>query len=635
VSPAAAASLFFAPGLDAGELARVALGAAGPPPADVLDFPAAGGDVARELGVPLLAGMDEVRVDLARLRLRAVAREMEVTDFAVTAVTSGADQGIVLALPRPARLAKLELRFTPQGAPAPGAPGWRLAVRTATRQGNGFTYGPPILAWPPFAPPHQETSLYGPALAGLGATDLGGGRWLLTFAGLPGSAWLLQLVFGDTPAGLAAQAFQPQVARLTTVALPRDLSVLLAGGGGAGGTGGTGGAGGEVPLWSHPDLLLPESGEQEVGFTPAAQRALAAAFAAGSGAANAAGALSVGLRFRASGGGTVAISERTFAAVYLVRPLGKQPAPLRLGGSFIRLTLAAPAGLAPAASSLGLSAKLLGRELNAGSPEPPLDPPTAGLRVDPSQAVAVAVPYLPAAGAPAPPPLASARLYLAAVADCEAVLQIRGDAAGALGPPLAPPLALQLKRDAGGWRELELPKPLAVPAGAAPLWLSLHATRGELRWFASSDPAAPTAPAGARTPLVSHDQERTWASPEPALAAVGAPLAQLFHLLADPLPAPAIRLQQGSNVLLANWLQDPVPQPAGKPREYAVAAAALPAAVHSLLAGASGDSGGAAGAGGGRAATDLLLFSRSVLDLTLTGLTLTYDPFAARPGGGA
>ena len=612
MSLAATAPLFYSSQLARAELLQLvlsaAIGTAEPPPLDTVELPDEdGGEAARELGLPLLPGMDEVQVDEARLVLRAEPREMEVTTHTVTNVAAGANQGTVVALAKPSRLRKVELTYT---VPAGTSP--RLVVRPAEKQGNAFSFGAPIYAAPDFPPPGP---MYGRVLSGLAVQDLGGDRRLATFPNVLGSAWLFQLATGDSPTELSAQAFQPQVGKVVIQALPRDLALELAPSGGGPG----------IPLWSHPDLLLPETGEQEVHFTPLAQKTLAEELAARSGEAGAV-TLPVPLRFRATSGGAVGITARSLAARYVVRPLGPDPATLRLDGGWSPLGLDAPAALTPAGSAVRVTAKLLGRELNAGSPEPPVAPPGGGLRVSAERAVATALRFLPdEAGRRLP--LASVRLYLAAPEDAEGTLEIREDTAGAPGPPLAAPIVRQVPRGASGWIELELTAPLAVEPGDRPLWLTLRVTRGQLFWFGAPGAAPSPDPGGVGAPVrVSPDQGRTWGSPEEALATLatgGGPLlAQLFHAVPDPLPRPVVRLHRGAALLAGDWLS--ALQPTAQPREYRAEAAVLPAAVLAGLAAVP-----PTGPGAGRVRSELRLFSRSVLDLTLEGMTLFYDPFGA------
>ena len=80
---------------------------------------------------------------------------------------------------------------------------------------------------------------------------------------------------------------------------------------------------------------------------------------------------------------------------------------------------------------------------------------------------------------------------------------------------------------------------------------------------------------------------------------------------------PALRLQRGGGIVVASIPLTPQPR---SPREF-VADTALPPTVHALLEGRPGD---------GKVSTELQLFSRSVLDVTVDALVLRYDPFAAR-----
>ena len=118
---------------------------------------------------------------------------------------------------------------------------------------------------------------------------------------------------------------------------------------------------------------------------------------------------------------------------------------------------------------------------------------------------------------------------------------------------------------------------------------------------------------------MSANRGKTWAIPDPTLASVGDPLAQLFHAVSDP-PAPIIQVRDARGILSANLLANPASQP---PKQYVSDGVALPGAVPSRLASALAQ---------GRVSTRLKIFSRSALDLRFEGLQLFYDPFSAQGG---
>lgn len=587
-------ALFYPTQLAKADLVNLVRGRELSIPLDVVDFADPPPHRAeRELAVPFLSGMDDIEVTEARLAFRAASKLFDTEDYTVTANGS---HGIFLSLPAPARLRKVELTYT---LPLPPAPNLRVVVRAAAPSGSAFVAGTPLFASPSFGAPGQ---MFPAVLAGMTLTDLGGDRRLLTLPGVLGQAWLIQLAVGDEATKLDPDplAIVPTVQRVTLEAAPRNLSIVLQG------------RDGDVKLWNNPEALLPDTGEQEVSFTPLAQKELTATLVRQNAAAGPAVlTLPVRLRFDSETVSAVDITARALTAEYLVRPLGAARLSRRLAGSPATLTLSAPAGLTPKSSQVRLTVKHLGRELNAASPEPPPAPPAGGLRVTSTRLVATAMRVAPRDGA-APGSLlqlASARLHLAATEPSEAVLEIRGDLAGAPGPLVSPPIVRQLDRGFSDWLEFELPKPLDVVAGQAPLWLALRVNKGDVQWFAS-----PTGPASAR---VSADRGQTWGEPDPRLLPATGLIAQLFHRVVDEPPVPTLRLQRGGGIVVASIPLTPQPQ---STREF-ITDTALPPTVHALLEGRVGD---------GKVSTELQLFSRSVLDVTVDAFILRYDPFAAR-----
>jgi hypothetical protein len=555
---------------------------------NIIDFPEEkGGSADQKLAVPFLPGMDEIEVEEARIMLRAAPKDLEIEDYKVTA---NGNIGVYLSLIIPARLKKVEIRYTPPTSAHP-AKVMRLVVRTATPSGAGFGEGVPLFAYPDFG---KAGPMYEPVLGGMTVTDLGSDRRLLRLPSVLGRAWLIQVATGDKPTELAPLQVKPIVNHVTLDAVPRNLSVALV-------TGGN-----EVTLWNNPEALLPDGADQEVSFTPLAQRHLTAALKS---ASESELTLSVPIRFRSDSGGAIAITATSLKSEYVVRPLGQEPVTLRLGGDLIPLVLNAPAALTPKRSSMRLTAKLVGRELNAASPEPFTTSPATGLRVGLARSAATAVEVAPSAGETAGSVLAaaSARVYLSAPTAAEVVMEIHGDVAESPGPIVAPPIVRQLEAGFSGWLEFELAKPLTVVSGQAPLWLSLRTNKGEVFWFAS-----PGGPAKSR---ISTDRGETWSPPDSVLTPSGRLLAQLFHHTKDPLPAPVVRLQNGSIIMKTNLFTNPEKK---SDREYVIENAALPDEVHSLLAARTGQ---------GRVSTELLLFTTSVVDLTLENLAIKYDPF--------
>jgi hypothetical protein len=578
----ASTPLFYPTTLSRSELLNLVARVSDDPALDIVDFPDEdGGEADRELAVPFLTGMDEVRVDEAQLQLRVHPKDLNIHSFSVTQISGVNNMGTVLSLAQPSRLRKLFM------ASQTFLPGSRLIIRPATSENGSFTFGPPIFAAPDFAPPGK---LYSRVLSGLSVQDTGK-QMVIIFPSLMGSAWLIQLAQGDDPAALTPIPFQADIRVVTIDAAPRNLSIVI-----------VPSEGEPIPLWNHPDYLLPEAGTQEVNFTPIAQNQLSKRLKTASGVTT----LPVHLRFHSETGGALEITSRKLSARYLVKPLGPDPFTLRLGGDWASLKLRAPAGLRPSFSSARASVRLLGRELNGGSPLPPLARPSMGLRVNADQWVASPIPFKsPAHTAATQLPLASVRIYLEAPDESEAVVEIRRDVAGAPGPMLFGPLVKQVQKAFSDWLEFEVPAPVNVETGDVPLWAALRSNKGELLWFAMESGAA----------KVSSDKGQTWGAADPLLIPAATPLAQLFHSLPDPLPAPVIRLQIGDSVITDNLLAH-LSQKA--PREYVQEVFSLPDSVFDVLR----DSAGAE-----RVETELKLFSSAVFDLTLEDMTLFYSPY--------
>jgi hypothetical protein len=581
-----AKALFYPVSLALPELQQIVLGLKEPADLDVVDFAAEqGGDATRELAVPFVANMTDIEVSKAQIRFKVRPKDLDIDGFSVKQGPGG--KGIYLALDSPARLKKIELQYTDPV----GVLNLHVVVRNAENKDSVFTPGPPVFADPEFAAPGP---MFDKVLAGMQVQNLGGNRKLLKLPGLMGSAFLIQLATGTSASELTPIAFNPTVNRVTVEAVPQNLSILLPGPE-------------EVALFSHPGDLLPDVGEQEVNFTPLAQKQLRSQLKSLSSAVT----LPMTLKFHSDRAGQIGITGRDLTARYLSKPLGSEPVKLRLGGSQVPLSLLAPAGIRPDEISMNLTVKHLGRELNAGSPEPPASQPASGLRVNLGHSAGMAIPFQ---GSTTPLPLVSARVYLGAMEDSEAVLELHADAAGAPGQMLSKPIVKQIAKGFRDWLEFEPPAPLQVEPGPAPIWVVVRANKGELLWFAGS---------AGTPPQISVDRGHSWAGAEDHLAPGAAPLlAQLFHATEQPIQAPEIRLQYGDNTIATNLLVNPS---SGAPGEFAVRGASFPAALAEILATSKN--------GQGPARTMLHLFSRSVLDLTIDNLILYYSPFQPVVGG--
>lgn len=601
-------ALFYSPDLELGQLQQYALGVF-VPAGELVEFgedaeTEAGREVKRELGVPYLDGMNEVVVVEARLELQARSHEVEV-DFSLREVAG--EKGIVIALERPARLFRVHLRYDEPDTSADPSQLVRLVIRGAEPQGDGFAIGPPLFADPSFPPPGP---MYPPVFSGLSVVKSGSGR-VVTLPRPLGSAWLVQVARASSAIDLEPLDVTPIVEKVVIDAAATNLAVEMATDGGA------------VPLWSHPEMLLPDAGRQEVDFTTLAQRELSARLgAAGEAAGEAAVTLPVALTFRSETAGAVSITDKRLTARYQARPLESEPLTLTLGGSRTPLTLSAPGGLRPLAASLDMTAKPLGRELNRASPGPPVGLPTTGLVVTLERSVAAEARYLPLEEAPAEEqPLVAVRLWVEAETESEAVLEVRGSVAAAPGEGQAAPVARIVEPGFSGWLEFELAEPLTLPAGESSLWLTLRLNKGELLWYAT--PADEAAPEPMEV-LLSTDGGSSWGEPEGALGHFRPLLAQLFQRSLDPRPRPVVRLLDGSRLLAVDLLAGGV-ETVSESGVVEVAARGrnLPAGLLDLLAGAEGTRD-----------SEIVLYSPTVLDLTLESLVLSYDPFQASAGGG-
>jgi len=372
-------------------------------------------------------------------------------------------------------------------------------------------------------------------------------------------------------------------------------------------------------LWSHPELFLPEAGAQDVDFSPLAQKRLSEVLKQAD--PTTAVTLSLGLEFKSDSGGDVSIASRTLDARYHVDAIGPDGQNRRLGGDWTALDISAPAALRPVKVAVDITVRPAGRELNGASAEPPISRPSRGLRVQQNNLVAGAIGFTaPVAGTLSDSPLVSARVYLSAIAASEVVLEIRADAAGAPGAPIAPPVVRQFEAGFSGWAEFDLASPWTPPAADVDLWVCLRTNLGEVLWF-----SAPDGEAEGTSRLVSLDRGASWGAADEALALNAPLLVQLFHSVPDPQPEPTVRLHRGGSLLSGNLLRagSNIPVRQG-PREFVLQGASLPDSVSSLLA---------SGAGGEKVVTAMSLFSRAVADLQITKLLLEYDPFQASAAG--
>lgn len=581
-------ALFYPLSFTYADLVDLLSGAKDPAVLDTVDFTEeTGGESVRQLAVPRLPGMDEVEVQQARFQVRALPRDMDISAYSVQTGPGG--QGVYLSLDKPGRLKKVEVEYT-LPAPVPGAPPMHVVVSSAQKSDAGMKAGTPLFAADDFEPPGP---MFPRTLSGMSQVGLGGNRFLLRLPSVLGDAWLIQIASGDSAVKLAPRNIPITIRRVTLDAAPSNLAVTLST------------ANGEVPLWSNPQLLLPSSGVQDISFTPVAQKELAAALkAAGADAVT----LPLTIRFRSATGGALGIETRTLQVRYVVRPVAGTPAVIALKGARAALTLSAPASLMPQASALRLVARCKGWELNGGTPEPPLDDPSTGLRVTQANTAAQSVRFEGSRFS-----LVNVRLYLAAPVAAEAVMELREDAGGAPAAMIGKPIVRQLDAGFRDWVDFQ-GRPTSFPGESTPLWVVLRVTKGEVYWFAGDGGG------GAR---ISLDKGATWGESDPRLTSVTSLLAQLFHdRSSEPMAsAPVIRLESGSSTIAADLMRNAV---AVSPREFVLDGFALPAAVLSFYQRQPGSA---------RVDQKLQLFSRSVLDFRIENAAIFYDPFTSGMAG--
>lgn len=573
---------------------------------DVIDFAdEAGGDQDRKLALPYLHGMDAVVVDAAALTFKVGDKPLEITGYTVS---DGPGGGIVVRLTSPGRLRKLDLTYVAPVPPPPATAPPEQSVHLIVRAPAGAGWGPPMFADPDFEPAGPT---FGRALSGMSVQDAPGDRHVVTLPDIGGTAFLVQVAFAPlptdaTPASAAAAKLAPQtvkivVNRVIVAAAPRNLSITLKGKS-------------DVPLWGAKDALLPSSGPQTTTFGPLAQKQLSDALKI---ATQDAPTLPLALRFHSDSGATLEILDRTLSGHYACNPLASGRTTLRMGGRPALLTVNAPVGLTPKSAVATLTAKLLGRALNAGSSPGALAGAGFGVRLGLDRTAAARVPIRPRDATSDPVPLASVALRLTATEATELVLELRADTAGRPGEVLAPAIVRQLVAGFDGWLDLELTAPLAVAADSA-VWPTVRLTKGAVLWHASPGPPA----AGGAT-MVSADKGASWGGSTADLR-VDAPLAaQVFHRQDPPFARPKAAFRLGDTELLADWLAGaaPPPAPPPDPKEFRLTPAGLPVAALKAISATKGQT---------RADTTFMLYSDSVFDLVVSDMTLAYDPATAR-----
>lgn len=577
-------ALFYPVSYARTELIDLLRGAVDPKVLDTLEFDQEDGGVSvRELALPRLPGVDEVEVQQAQLQIQSLSRDMEISTY--SAQTGPGGKGVFLSLNKPGRLKKVEVEYV-LPAPVAGQPAMHVVVSSAKKDASGLQAGTPLFSVDDFAPPGP---MFPRALSGMSQIALGGNRFLLRLPSLLGDAWLIQIASGESAVSLVPQPIAITIHSVNLDAVPSEITVTLSTNDG------------ETPLWSNPQLLLPSSGAQDISFTPLAQKQLSAALkAAGADAVT----LPLTIKFSSASGGALGIVSRRLQARFVVRPLANTPATIKLGGSRAPLTLAAPAGLTPQSSAFRLVARCKGWELNAGSPEPPPQDPSAGLRITQANTIAQSARFEGSRF-----PLVNVRLHLAALDAAEAVMELHEDAAGAPGAMIGRPVVKQVGTGFRDWLDFEC-QPTSFQDASTLLWVSVRVTKGEVYWFASGEHCAS---------LVSLDKGVTWGAPDPHLTGLASLLVQLFHdRSSEPMSrAPIIRLESTGAPVVVDLMQGAA---ALSPKEFAIDGLTLPQSILSFYSLQPGNA---------KVAQELQLFSRSVLDLRVEAAAIFYDPFAS------
>jgi hypothetical protein len=548
------------------------------PPADRIDFiDPSGGSESRELAIPFLAGMDEVRIDAAEIRLRSGSLEVESNSH-ITARGPGS-QGVFLGLASPGLLRKVVLEYAPP-APQVGVT-FRLIVRLASRAGTGFTAGVPIFAEPVLP---SLGPMYGPALPGFTLAPVATNRVQLTLPSLMGDAWLFQIASGNTPDALAPQPIVPAIRAVVLDAAPKDVVVNLVA------------SSGDTVLWSNPGLLLPGGQAQVISFTPLAQRHLAEKLKT---IAASSPALSISLNFASAAAGRLEITAKTLSSNYIARPFGMDAKRIAVSGDRAAFTFDLPAGFTPTSNNFKLTLRAKPRKRDPLSPDAPMNRPVSGLRVGQSEHVAAGMPISGEAA------VTAVRLCLAATSEVEAVLALRADAAGAPGEQVAAPAVFHLSPALSStWIDVELPAPL--PPGATKLWISLRTNKGDLDWY--------TDPHAAGEPFVSRDEGRSWIAAPDILVGPARLLSQLM-IEADPIAdPPRLVLLAGDTVLHSNLLAGIT---GASPGEFVVPSASMPLGSLSVAA-----------SPGSRTSLHFALSSVYQCEATIEDFAVVYDPTA-------
>lgn len=590
----AASTLFYASSLDASAVSKLRYSAA--VAAFVDEFAVTridlGDDVGEdwELGVPFLAGMDRIRVDAAALQLRALRVKVPAQDWTATK----RENGWRITLSRAARLVSIAFDAPAPKAPQPGT--LRLIISPLTPA------GPPMFVHPPFG--------LGPAYARVPnpvSDRIEGGRVVVSLPPTSGTEWLLQWGYGDDAKSLAPTPVTTTIRAVTIESAVSDARMELRG---------ETPADAPVVVWNHPGPLDPAHGKQPVDMAPIARKRLGDRLAAANAGAPPA-TLTLPVRLVAAAGGPVGVSGTDLRVEYAA-DAASTPVAVSLRGYPRPLGLSVPAGLRPAAGSLSLTARHLGRELNGPVGTEAVDG-GPGRTVTVQRWAAAALPVLASAGAGDPVVLAAVSLDVAADAQAELAVEVRADVHGLPGAVLAAAVAV-LQPGPRAVQEVLLDPAPAVPAGAV-VWVCARTTTGVVRWYADPAGARPVElalPTGF-TARHSTDGGVTWVPDETMLSGDTAPRARLLHRVSPPYQPPELAVRcagaDAGRLTLA---------PGGTPDEFVLSAGPVPAPLADLAGRTPGS---------GRAPLTVHLGTGAALDVRFTAVELAYPP-TARPTGG-
>jgi hypothetical protein len=539
-----------------------------------------------ELGVPFLPGMDEVRVETARLDLRALRARVVAEGW--TAVPQA--QGWRIALARPARL--VAIAFDPPEPQPPLAAGQILRLLLSPADPPG----PPAFVDPPFP--------LGPAYRALPQRLSQRSHAGLTVAEVDptqGSSWLLQWAVGDDATELAPVGVRTTIRSVTVEPAVADVRLELR----------PEDPGGEpVLVWNHPGLLEPTSGLQPVDLSPIARKRLGDRLAAANTAATRPSGLTLPVRLVAASGGPIGVSGTDLRVDYAVAAVGGGAA-LALRGDPQPLALTVPTALRPDRGALSLTARHLGRELNG-----PVGPVAAtggpGRLVTVGRWAAVALAVEPH-GQSAEVTLAAVTLDVAVDAPAEVAVDVRADVHGIPGKILGSAV-VRLTPGPRALRELLLdPQPTVLAGGV--VWVAARATTGTVRWYDDllRDAVLPLVAGPASRTTV--DGGLTWAPDESLLGEPTVPRARLLHRVDPPYAPPSLTLRIGSREL-----GELVLAPTGAALdEFAASGVALPSPLADLAGRTTGDT---------RSHLTVHVAARAALDVRVAEIDLVYLPTA-------